>query len=67
MSVDGDRVLIEGRVHPPDGSCTADYMAYRLVLAVDRGKVPAEADLPVAEVLVDGQDPGGLVTAYPAG
>jgi hypothetical protein len=66
MSVqDGTVELAEDR-HMPGNACTDDYNAYRLVLSVDRDRVPAEDDLPTEQVRVDGRDIAGLVTAYAA-
>jgi hypothetical protein len=45
-------------------ACTSDYNSYRLVLAIDRDKLPDPADLPVENVT---GVPDGLVTTYPAG
>ncbi len=61
---DGTVEFIEGRHMPGDG-CTDDYNAYRLVLAVDRDRLPPSGDLPTEQVLVDGNDLAGLVVAYP--
>lgn len=44
-------------------ACTEDYNAYRMVVAVDRDRLPVEADLPSEEVR---GIPDGLVTTYPA-
>jgi hypothetical protein len=62
---DGTVQLAEGR-HMPGNGCSDDYNPYRLVLAVDRDRVPAEDDLPTEDVFVDGRDLAGLITAYPA-
>lgn len=50
----------------PEGSdgCSDVRVPYRLVLAVDRDKLPPPEDLPVDRVHVDGQDIDGLVTEY---
>lgn len=57
--------ITEGRHVPGDG-CTDDYNAYRVVLAVDRARLPAESQLPTEQVLVDGRELTVLVAAYPA-
>jgi len=62
---DGAVVLEEGR-HMPGNGCTDDYNAYRVVMAVDRDKVPPVDELPTEDVLVDGKALRGLVTSYPA-
>ena len=67
VSADDGQVLLAERRHMPGNGCTDDYNAYRLVLAVDREKLPAADRLPTEDVLVDGRDLAGLVTAYPAG
>jgi hypothetical protein len=48
--------------------CTADYRPYRLVLAVDRDRLPPISELPTTRVLFNGEQlgGGGLVTTYPA-
>jgi hypothetical protein len=48
--------------------CTLDYRAYRLVLSVDRDRLPPISRLPTTRVLFDGEqlNSGGLVTTYPA-
>lgn len=51
--------------HVPGDACTDDYRAYRLVLAVDRDRLPRPEDLPTERVLVDGNDLPALVTGYP--
>jgi hypothetical protein len=53
----------------PEGSngCNDSRVPYRLVLAVDRGKLPPAEDLPVDRVQVDDRDADGLVTRYPLG
>ena len=65
--VEDGQVHLEERQHVPGNGCTDDYNDYRLVLAVDRDKVPAQDQLPTEEVLVDGRELSGLVTGYPAG
>ena len=47
--------------------CTADYRPYRLVLSVDRDRLPPSG-LPTTRVLFNGEQlgGGGLVTTYPA-
>lgn len=67
LAVDGGTVEMSRGEHVPGDGCTDDYNAYRLVLAVDREKLPASDRLPTEDVLVDGRDLAGLVTAYPAG
>jgi hypothetical protein len=49
--------------------CTDDYNAYRMVVAVERDRLPDPAWLPVTDVLIDGQAlaASSLVDAYPAG
>lgn len=66
VSVEDGEVHLEERRHMPGNGCTDDYNAYRLVLAVDRDKVPAADQLPTEDVLVDGRTLAGLVTTYPA-
>jgi hypothetical protein len=63
VSVEDGRIVLEQ--HVPDGSCTSDYRPYRVVLALDRDKVPATDDLPTEDVVVSGLD-DGLVVTYPA-
>lgn len=48
--------------------CADIFVAYRMVLAVERGLLPDAASLP-ARLVIDGRDFGSraLVTAYPAG
>ena len=66
IAVDDRTVEVtEGRHMPGDG-CTDDYNAYRLVLAVDRDRLPPLEDLPTEQVLVDGHDLAAVVAAYPA-
>lgn len=50
------------------GACTEDYNPYRMILAVDRERLPAPDMLPSADVtgVPDAPGAGGLVTAYPA-
>lgn len=50
------------------GACTADYHAYRMLLAVERDRLPGPDKLPVTTVIVDGRSSGAgsLVAAYPA-
>jgi hypothetical protein len=50
------------------GECTADYRPYRLLLAVDRDRLPPISGLPTTRVLFNGEHlgAGGLVTTYPA-
>ena len=50
------------------GLCTADRRDYRLVLAVDRDRLPPISGLPTTRVQFDDEQPfgGGLVTTYPA-
>jgi hypothetical protein len=50
------------------GDCTADYRPYRLVLSIDRDRLPPISELPTTKVLFDGEQlgGGGLVTTYPA-
>jgi hypothetical protein len=52
----------------PVGICTADRDEYRLVLAVDRDRLPPISGLPTTRVQFDDEQPfgGGLVTTYPA-
>ena len=48
-------------------SCTDAYNHYRMVLAVDRSKLPVRRNLPTIRVTVPGsQATGYAVTAYPA-
>jgi hypothetical protein len=67
---DGTVEVSQGTKVPPgaDG-CTADYNAYRTVLAVDAGRLPAVTDLSATgpRALVDGAtiDSGVLVVPYP--
>jgi hypothetical protein len=67
VSVEDGEVHLEERRHMPGNGCTDDYNAYRMVLAVDRDKVPADDAVPTEDVLVDGRALAGLVTAFPAG
>ena len=48
--------------------CTMDYRPYRLVLLVDRDRLPPISALPTTRVLFNGEQlgGGGLVTTYPA-
>lgn len=67
---DGTVDVFEGsRVPPGADGCTADYNAYRTVLAVDIGRLPAATDLSATgpRALVDGAaiDSGVLVVPYP--
>lgn len=64
--------VIELQLGAPDQSesdaevimvCTSDYRPYRMVLAVDRDRLPQPGDLPLVEVR---GVPDALVTAYPA-
>lgn len=50
-------------------ACTDDYHQYRMVLAVERSRLPDPDQLPVTTVIVDGRSSGAgsLVAAYPAG
>jgi hypothetical protein len=50
------------------GDCTADYRPYRLVLSIDRDRLPPISGLPTTKVLFNGEQlgGGGLVTMYPA-
>jgi hypothetical protein len=50
------------------GECTADYRPYRLVLSIDRDRLPPISELPTTRVLFNGEQlgGGGLVTTYPA-
>jgi hypothetical protein len=52
----------------PVGVCTGDNRDYRLVLAVDRDRLPPISGLPTRRVQFDDEQPynGGLVTTYPA-
>jgi hypothetical protein len=47
-------------------ACTDDYSPYRMLLAVDRERLPAADDLPTEDVDADVPPPGALVTGYPA-
>jgi hypothetical protein len=49
----------------PDEVCTDDYGAYRVVVAVDRDRLPDEAELPTEDVRVDGSGLSALAAAYP--
>jgi hypothetical protein len=51
--------------HTPGDACTDDYRAYRLVLAVDRERLPPPEALPTEQVLVDGYDRPAVVAGYP--
>ena len=66
VSVEDGQVLLEERRYTAGDGCTDDYNPYRLVLAVDREKLPAADLLPTEDVVFDGQEVAGLVTAYPA-
>lgn len=50
-------------------ACTDDYHPYRMVLAVERERLPDPEQLPATAVTVDGRSSGAgsLVAAYPAG
>jgi hypothetical protein len=50
------------------GDCTADYSPYRIVLSIDRDRLPPVSALPTTSVLFNGEQlgDGGLVTTYPA-
>jgi hypothetical protein len=63
VSVDGGEVHLEQ--HREGDSCTSDYRAFRVVLAVDRDKVPSAGELPTEDVVIAGRR-AGLVTTYPA-
>ena len=67
LSVEEGIVLLEREEHAPGMACTDDYNAYRVVLAVDRDKVPAADELPTERALIDDLELSVLVTAYPAG
>lgn len=62
VRVDGDRVVVAVS-SPSEGGCTADFNAYRAVLAVDRDRLPPEDALP----LPVGDRPDIEAVAYPAG
>lgn len=48
-------------------ACTDDYRQYRMVLAVDRERLPDPDQLPITTVIVDGRSgAGSLIAAYPA-
>lgn len=49
-------------------ACTDDYQPYRMLLAVERDRLPGPDQLPVTTVIVDGRSSGAgsLVAAYPA-
>jgi hypothetical protein len=49
----------------PSGACTDDYNPYRMLLAVDRTRVPAAEVLPSEDVEGVPEGPGALVTTYP--
>ncbi|WP_143448565.1 hypothetical protein [Kineosporia sp. A_224] len=60
--------LTLGTDGPAGQTCSADFNAYRTVLAVDRDRLPTATDLtPPPTVLVDGSEVGGdvRVVAYP--
>ena len=57
-------VTIEQGVHAPGDGCTDDYNPYRMVLAVDRDRLPEAGDLPTEDVTIDGIASGRL-SAYP--
>jgi len=48
--------------------CRMDYREYRLVLAVDRAKLPQETQLPIRSAILNGSVPGNgvLIRTYPA-
>jgi hypothetical protein len=52
----------------PEGSngCNDSRVPYRVVLAVDRDKLPPAEDLPIVRVRIDDRNTDGLVTGYPA-
>ena len=66
IAVEHGDVLLERGQHVPGNGCTDDYNAYRLLLAVDREKVPAAEELPTERVVVDGRELRGLVATFPA-
>jgi hypothetical protein len=49
--------------------CTDDYRPYRMLLAVERDRLPDPDEFPVSNVIVDGRSGGSpsLVDRYPAG
>lgn len=67
--------MTEGRLEVELGTvaaeaCTDDFRPYRMVLAVDRDRLPAPGDLPVDRVDVPSEnltDVAGRVVAYPVG
>lgn len=62
VRLDGDRLVVAVR-SASEGGCTADFNAYRAVLAVDRDQLPDEDDLPLRV-----GDRGDVeAVAYPAG
>ena len=50
------------------GFCTGDNREYRIVLSIDRDRLPPISGLPTTRVLFNGEQlfGGGLVTTYPA-
>ena len=65
--VDDGTIELTRREHVPGNGCSDDYNPYRLVLAVDRDKLPPVGTPPTDDVLVDGRRLSALVTSYPAG
>ncbi len=66
FSVDGDVLAVAETEHVPGNACTDDFDPYRLVLAVDRDKLPAADRLPLRTARDGDREFDALVTRYPA-
>ena len=66
LSVGGDVLAVEETEYVPGDGCTDDFDAYRLVLAVDREKLPAADRLPLRTARDGDREFDALVTTYPA-
>lgn len=64
IETEGQAVVIELDQYVPADACTDDYNPYRMVLAVDRDRLPEPGDLPTEDVVIDGID-NGRVATYP--
>jgi hypothetical protein len=65
VSTTNGTVQLTSGAYVPDEACTDDYNAYRLVLAVDRDRLPVAAELPTEQARFDGGGVDVLVAAYP--
>lgn len=57
--------MIKTGKYSPADACLADYVPYRMLLAVDRGRLPEAGRLPTADATIDGKIIDGRVGAYP--